>query len=64
VDDNLVTARKRQNAEAGCKALPATKNVCCSIVQGLGTNDHPARGFYLMDEDRVDLKRFADRLRP
>jgi hypothetical protein len=28
-----------------------------------GTNDYPARGFFLMDEDRVDLKRFADRLR-
>jgi hypothetical protein len=28
-----------------------------------GTNDYPARGFFLTDEDRVDLKRFADRLR-
>lgn len=28
-----------------------------------GTNDYPVRGFFLMDEDRVDLKRFADRLR-
>ncbi|MBR0808494.1 hypothetical protein JQ636_33610 [Bradyrhizobium japonicum] len=32
-------------------------------VLGGGANDYPARGFYLMDEDRVDLKRFADRLR-
>ncbi|UPJ57014.1 hypothetical protein [Bradyrhizobium sp. 192] len=32
-------------------------------VLGGGTNDYPARGFFLMDEDRVDLKRFADRLR-
>jgi hypothetical protein len=28
-----------------------------------GANDYPARGFFLMDEDRVALKRFADRLR-
>jgi hypothetical protein len=28
-----------------------------------GTNDYPARGFFLRDEDKVDLKRFAARLR-
>jgi hypothetical protein len=28
------------------------------------TNDYPARGFFLLDEDRVDLKRFAARLSP
>jgi hypothetical protein len=33
------------------------------VLKG-GTNDYPARGFFLMDADRVDLKRFAMRLRP
>jgi hypothetical protein len=33
------------------------------VLKG-GTNDYPARGFFLMDGDRVDLKRFAARLRP
>ena len=28
-----------------------------------GSDTYPARGFALLDEDRVDLKRFADRLR-
>lgn len=32
------------------------------VLKG-GTNDHPARGFFLMDGDRVDLHRFASRLR-
>ena len=32
-------------------------------VVGGGASDYPARHFFLMDEDRVDLKRFADRLR-
>lgn len=32
-------------------------------VLGGGTRDYPAHGFLLMDEDRVVLKRFADRLR-
>jgi hypothetical protein len=33
------------------------------VLKG-GSNDYPARGFVLVDEDRVDLKRFASRLRP
>jgi hypothetical protein len=32
------------------------------VLRG-GINDYPARGFALLDEDRVDLKRFADRMR-
>jgi hypothetical protein len=33
------------------------------VLKGV-TDDYPARGFLLMDADRVDLKRFAARLRP
>ena len=33
------------------------------VLKG-GTNAYPARGFLLLDEDRVDLKRFAARVRP
>lgn len=33
------------------------------VLKG-GTGDYPARGFLLLDTDRVDLKRFADRLTP
>jgi hypothetical protein len=32
------------------------------VLQG-GTNEYPARGFFLMDQDRVELHRFASRLR-
>jgi hypothetical protein len=32
------------------------------VVKG-GTNEYPARGFYLIDQDRVELHRFASRLR-
>ncbi len=32
-------------------------------VLSAGSSDYPARGFALADEDRVSLKRFADRLR-
>jgi hypothetical protein len=32
------------------------------VLKG-GTNEYPARGFYLVDQDRVELHRFASRLR-
>ncbi len=32
------------------------------VLKG-GTNEYPARGFFLMDQDRVELHRFASRLR-
>jgi hypothetical protein len=34
----------------------------CRVLKG-GTNDYPARGFFLIDGDRVELTRFAARLR-
>lgn len=33
------------------------------VLKG-GTNEYPARGFYLNDQDRVELHRFASRMRP